>query len=95
MGPAPATLSELEDIFARILQASIPFAGIVLFIILVMGGFKYITSSGDAQKAAAAKNTITYAIIGVIIVATAYIIIQMVSYFTGQTAILNFQIYRP
>lgn len=94
-GDTPATFSQLDDIFRSLLQAAIPFAGIVMFVVLVVGGFKYITSSGDAQKTAGAKNAITYAIIGIIVVALAFLIIQVISLFTGQDSILNFQVVAP
>ncbi|MGH7238042.1 MAG: Mbov_0395 family pilin-like conjugal transfer protein [Candidatus Saccharimonadales bacterium] len=48
----------------------------VLFI--VIGGFRYILSAGDPQDAAQAKNTIIYAVIGLIIAISAYAIVNFV-----------------
>jgi len=45
---------------------------------VVMGGFKYITSGGDGQKAAGAKNTLVYAVIGLVIAALAQVLVQFV-----------------
>jgi hypothetical protein len=45
---------------------------------MIYGGFKYITSSGDSGNVTAAKNTIMYALIGLIIVALAQIIVRFV-----------------
>jgi hypothetical protein len=45
---------------------------------LVFGGFKYIISGGDSSKVTSAKNTIIYAIIGLIIVILAYAIVNFV-----------------
>jgi hypothetical protein len=45
---------------------------------LIIGGFRYITSGGNSEGIGKAKNTIIYAIIGLIIVALAQIIVQFV-----------------
>jgi hypothetical protein len=45
---------------------------------LIFGGFKYITSGGDAGKITGAKNTILYAIVGLVIVALSQVIINFV-----------------
>jgi len=52
--------------------------GIIAVIMIIVGGFKYITSSGDSGNVTSAKNTIMYAIIGLIIVALAQIIVRFV-----------------
>ena len=52
--------------------------GVVSVIMIIWGGFKYITSGGDAGSVTAAKNTILYAIVGLIIVALAQVIVQFV-----------------
>jgi hypothetical protein len=86
-------LSDLTGVFTRILSALIPVGGIVLFIMLIMGGFAFMTASGDPRKAEGAKNTITYAIIGIIVLACAFLIIQIIANFVGVPAILDFNIY--
>src|SRR6266702_568806 len=45
--------------------------GIIAVIMLIVGGFKYITSGGDSGKVTSAKNSIVYAVIGLVIVALA------------------------
>lgn len=52
--------------------------GIIAVIYIIIGGVKYITSSGDANNITAAKNTIVFAIVGLIIVAFAQIIVKFV-----------------
>lgn len=44
------------------------FAGVLAVFFVIYGGFKYITSSGDPQKAASGRQTLIYALIGVIVV---------------------------
>lgn len=50
--------------------------GIVSVIMIMVGGFKYITSQGDANSIGSAKNTILYAVVGLVVVALAQIIVQ-------------------
>ncbi|MGA3150599.1 MAG: pilin [Candidatus Saccharimonadales bacterium] len=48
--------------------------GIVAVVMIIMGGFRYITSGGKQESIVGAKNTITYAIVGLVIVALAQVI---------------------
>ena len=52
--------------------------GIVSVIMIIIGGFKYIISSGDAGNITSAKNTILYALIGLVIVALSQVIVRFV-----------------
>ncbi|HUS25861.1 MAG TPA: pilin [Nevskiaceae bacterium] len=52
--------------------------GIVAVIMIIYGGFKYITSGGDSGNVSAAKNTIIFAVVGLIIVALAQFIVRFV-----------------
>lgn len=53
-------------------------AGVVAIIFVVMGGFKLVTSTGDAGKAASARNTILYALAGLVVAGLAFVIIQYI-----------------
>ncbi len=90
----PAQLVDLEKIFENVIQAAIPLGGIILFIVLMYGGFQFITSGGDAKKAGAAKQTLTYAIIGMVLLASAFLILRIIASFSGVTSILNFDIFQ-
>ena len=52
--------------------------GVVAVVMIILGGFKYITSGGDASGIASAKNTVIYAIVGLVIVAMAQAIVYFV-----------------
>jgi len=52
--------------------------GVVSVIMIIIGGFRYITSGGESGGVTAAKNTIMYAIIGLVIVALAQVIVHFV-----------------
>lgn len=52
--------------------------GVASVLMIMVGGFKYITSQGDSNSINSAKNTILYAIIGLVIVAFAQVIVRFV-----------------
>lgn len=52
--------------------------GVVSVIMIIIGGLKYITSGGEAGNVSGAKNTILYAIIGLVIVALSQVIVRFV-----------------
>lgn len=60
--------------------------GVVSVIMIIYGGFRYITSGGDSNGVTAAKNTILYAIIGLVIVALAQVIVKFVLQKSGEVA---------
>ena len=52
--------------------------GVVSVIMIIIGGLKYITSGGDSGNVSGAKNTIMYALIGIVIVALSQFIVRFV-----------------
>ena len=52
--------------------------GVLAVIMIMVGGFKYITSSGDSNAVANAKNTIVYALVGIVIAALAQFFVRFV-----------------
>ena len=76
------TLSVLINI---ILRNSLTIIGTVLLILLLIGGIQFIMSAGgdDPKKAAAAKTMITDAVIGFLVVLSAFFVVQIVQVITG------------
>lgn len=60
--------------------------GAVSVIMIIVGGFRYITSGGNDQSVAGAKNTIIYALIGLVIVVLAQVIVHYVVNRLGNSA---------
>ncbi len=79
----PAKLSDLEGVFGNVVSAALGFAGIVLFVLLLVGGIKYITSGGDPKAAEGAQKTITYAIGGLALILLSYLILVLIKTITG------------
>lgn len=53
-------------------------AGVAAVIMIIIGGFQYLVSSGDATKAASARNTLIFAVIGLLVVILAASILSFV-----------------
>lgn len=53
-------------------------AGIVAVLAIIIGGIRYVGANGDSSQISAAKNTVTYAVIGLIIVIMAAGITQFI-----------------
>lgn len=77
------TLQSLETIFSNTLNIVITLAGVILFIMLIAGGFNYLTSGGDPEKNKKASGTLTWAIIGLILLIVSWFILRLLSEFTG------------
>ena len=75
--------SRLADILTPALYFVYAIAGFGLLIFLVRGGLGYLTSGGDPKKAEAAKNTITTALIGFLIIFSGFWLTQIVGYIFG------------
>lgn len=68
----------LNNIIARVINILSTIIGIVAVIMIMVGGFKYITANGDSGNISSAKTTIVYAIVGLVIVAFAQFMVQFV-----------------
>lgn len=73
---APTTVGEPQ--IAGILATVYLIAGIVAVVAIIIGGIRYVSSNGDSSQISAAKNTITYAVVGLIVVIVAAIITRFV-----------------
>lgn len=89
-----ATLQGLECIFENAVSAILFLAGIVLFVMFLVGGFKFITAGGDPKAVEAAKGTLTHAIAGLVLLILAFLIIRFIANITGVEDITRFRIRR-
>lgn len=53
-------------------------AGVIAVIMIIVSGFKYVTSQGDASSISSAKQSLIYAIVGLVVVAMAQFIVRFV-----------------
>lgn len=69
---------DVDTIITTVINIFSLVVGVVSVIMIIIGGLKYITSGGDSGNVSGAKNTILYAIIGLVIVALAQVIVKFV-----------------
>ena len=63
----PANLFGDTGVFAQISSILLFIIGAVAVIMLIIGGLRYVVSGGDASKVQDAKNTILYALVGIVV----------------------------
>lgn len=68
----------LDKFIHNIVNVLSAIVGVVAVIMIIFGGFRYITSGGNDTSVTGAKNTILYAIIGLVIVALSQVIVHFV-----------------
>ena len=84
-GIAGGTNANLGTLITSLLPNALIGAGVIFLFLLLGAGFSMISSAGrdDAKAAAQAKNTITFSVIGFLLVISAYFILQAVGVITG------------
>jgi hypothetical protein len=73
-----ATPESINQKIANVINILSVIVGIVAVVMIIVGGLRYITSGGSQDKVSGAKNTILYALIGLVIVALAQVIVHFV-----------------
>jgi hypothetical protein len=81
--PEGFKIVDLGLFVSRVIGIALIIAGILVFVYLVWGGIQWITSGGDKAKTEEARGRITAALVGLAIVASAYAVMRLVSYFFG------------
>ena len=62
----------------NIVNSLLALAAVIAVIFVIIGGVRYITAQGDEDAVAAAKNTVIYAVIGVVVIALSAVIINYI-----------------
>ena len=85
-----ATIQGIRCMLANVLSIAITGIGFAGFIMLIVGGFRYLTSGGNSKGTETAKNTITFAVIGLVVALSSFIILNLIAEFTGIKTITKF-----
>lgn len=83
MNPLPAGLEQIEIMIGNIISLIVGIGFITLVILLVWAGIKYLTSGGEPKAVQSAHTVTTWALLGIVFMAIAWIVLQLVSGFTG------------
>lgn len=73
----------IPGIIAALIRLTVVVAAIVFFFILVIGGIRWIASGGDKAQTEGARNQITAALVGLVIVFAAWAIVALIRTFFG------------
>lgn len=82
-GGGPAGIPLIEYMFARVVCITVPLGYTALLVVLIIAGFKYLISAGEAKAVQAAHQTVTWGILGVLFLAIAWLILLLIQNFTG------------
>ncbi|MFA5004361.1 MAG: pilin [Candidatus Saccharimonadales bacterium] len=75
----------LTNVVRTVINVLSTIIGVVAVIMIIVAGLRYVTSGGDSNGVSGAKNTLIYAIVGLVIVAMAQFIVQFVLQKTSNT----------
>jgi hypothetical protein len=82
-------LTGVGTLISLIINASFVIAGIIILFMFILGGISLIAGagSGDSKRTGQGKQAVTYAVIGFIVVFTAYWIVKLIESLTGTSFI--------
>lgn len=74
----PDANTKFNQIVKTIINLLSVVVGVVAVVMIIIGGLRYITSGGSDSSVTSAKNTILYAVIGLVIVALSQVIVRFI-----------------
>lgn len=81
--PDTIQITDIGQLISALVGTVLIIAALLAFLYLILGGIKWITSGGDKAGMEEARNKITHAIVGLIIVGAAWSIMTLVQNFLG------------
>lgn len=78
-----ATFTDLGSLISAFMPVVMAISGLLLFAYLLMGGLKYLSSGGDDKAIGEARKIITNAVIGLLIVFTAFFAVRILETVLG------------
>jgi len=77
-GAVPTGETSLAGIVATVVKAFLGLLGIIFLVLIIYAGYNWMTAQGDEEKVTKAKETLTRAVIGLVIITAAYAITYFV-----------------
>ena len=87
-----ATISGIECLIANVFTVIITLIGLSAFVMLVVGSLRWLASGGNSSALDKAKGTMTYAVVGIVVSLSAFIVLNLIAGFTGVEDITRFSI---
>lgn len=82
-GPSPAGLTQIEQIFTNLISVVVGLGFVALLVLLIWAGFRYLTSGGEPKIIQETHQTVTWALLGIVFLALAWLILQLIGVITG------------
>ncbi len=76
-------IENLGDLVNLLMSFLLPISGVILFFILIWGGYDILLSRGEPDKLESGKNKITAGIIGIVLLVLSYLITRIIGYIFG------------
>ena len=80
----PPTIANFSQILETIIKSAIIFVGMATMFTIMISGFKFLTAGGDKEATQKAQKTLTYAIIGLVVTVSAWMLIYILGMFFGK-----------
>ena len=85
-----ATINCIPAVFQNIINWALLLAGIAAVFFVIISGIKFLLSGGDPKQIQGARSTLTYAIIGLVVILLSFAVINFVAALTGVSCITQF-----
>ncbi|MEX0617221.1 MAG: pilin [Candidatus Woykebacteria bacterium] len=80
---------DLNTIIKSSVALALAIAGLIFFVMLVVGGFRYLTAGGDEKAAQEARKALTNAAVGLVIIVASFLIAQLLFAVFGLSPLVN------
>lgn len=77
------TLEGVNVLFGNIVSVILSITGLVLFVVLILSGIKFLTSGGDPKKLESAKGSLSSALLGMVLLVCAFLILKLIGSIFG------------
>lgn len=78
-----ATIQGLGCLIANVLSVAITMIGLLAFVMFIVASFRYLVAGENSKNVELAKGTLTYAVAGIIVALSAFILLNLIHQFTG------------
>lgn len=87
------TIRGVECLLRNVFSVAISGIGFAGFVMLIVGSFQYLMSGGNTKGVEGSRNTMTYAIVGLVVALSSWIILNFIATFTGVKTITTFSTF--
>ncbi len=85
-----ATIQGLECLIANVFTVIISLIGLAAFLMFIIGSVQWLISGSSSDGTKKARDTFTYAVIGIVVALSAFIVLNLIAGFTGVNIIKEF-----